>query len=668
MPFQTKKAYLIKQYLLFFLFIGFPTIVFTASSGYTAWVLWGAKSAQAPELPQDEWFRNIGKDVTIAMKLAVVSSGYLCLFFLYRLRAQIRFNRIVFQVLCILAMIQGLLCLNYVTRFNWFFNSGLVSKGLVTAGFILIICYLFSFYRRIRLAPTPIALNQIFFLNVSELSHYQFLDLTQYFLRILQSNRKAVVTFIFSYFFVVIVYGSKLFFTSYATDDYNRFFFFPGWWDQASWNGRWAASLLHRLFFSGAGHILPYFNTLLSLFSIVLSAWFTIKIWEVKRRELQFAVICLISISPYFAGLLYFNTSVSVYPGILLSVFAVYISLKNVKLILISLLLSSFAIGVYQTALQIQLIIIIIWFLINLGINFNRKTLIIFLTLTAMILLSYLIYRLTNEAIVVSQNQSYSGRYEVAKNQNAAGMLKNALTILRTRFIIYLDYFTNSFTILQYLIVIIAGFIILTRGVVPFILFILLLIPLRLVLNLPQILLGYPGPTRAFLHVGWAIAGFYTLIYKANNYLLRFFSNILCVLIVLLSSIYISRFYDAANRQTQNDIIRINQIVNRIRLSPDYESEDTAIPFMIVGTKSYAVTGWSFNQQALNTDWSKYDAFRHFTDFNFRLANEEEQLTILQRLNGAHDLAEYPSKGSIRFIDGAVILILDETKVSDRSR
>ena len=153
---QATELPLIKQYLLFFLFIGLPAIVFIVSTGYAVCVLWIAKSAQATELPQDEWFRNVGKDVTTAMKLAVVSSGYLCLFLLYRLRAQIRFNRIVFRVLCILAMIQGLLCLNYVTRFNWLFNSGLVSKGLVTAGFILIICYLLSFYRRIRLGDCRI--------------------------------------------------------------------------------------------------------------------------------------------------------------------------------------------------------------------------------------------------------------------------------------------------------------------------------------------------------------------------------------------------------------------------------------------------------------------------------------------------------------------------------
>ena len=110
---------------------------------------------------------------------------------------------------------------------------------------------------------------------------------------------------------------------------------------------------------------------------------------------------------------------------------------------------------------------------------------------------------------------------------------------------------------------------------------------------------------------------------------------------------------------------RSSQIVNRIRLMPEYRKEP--MPFLIVGEKNFPVTGWQWSQDAFNTSWSKYSIFTHFTDFTFRLLDAQEDEQIRNKLAARPGLANYPDKGSIQFVDGTAVLILDKSQISEEN-
>ena len=380
---------------------------------------------------------------------------------------------------------------------------------------------------------------------------------------------------------------------------------------------------------------------------------------------MQFGIICLTIITPYYAHNLSFNTNVAVPLGILFAVFSVFLLVRNILFTPISVLFSAFAIGIYQSTFQISIVILIIWFLQQIGAQKPYKSFLPrFFLMGIAICLSYLLSHIIADAILTWSGRAPVSLYALSKEPKLIDIVQNAIYLLRSKPLPnpYLVYFYPQFRVLLYsLFGLVTIFILSQFRPLNLILFILAIIAIKIVIELPLLLNIRPG-TRAYIHVGWVIAGFFALLQQPRQRIFVVLSRVICVLIFLFSALYISQFYDAARRQTESDIQRIHQIVNRIRLMPEYQSEP--IPFVIVGEKSFPVTGSKFDQQqALNTEWSKYNAFRHFTDFDFRQLSEQEQKQVLSKLFTRQSLANYPNKGSIQFVDGTAVLILDISKL-----
>jgi len=131
-------------------------------------------------------------------------------------------------------------------------------------------------------------------------------------------------------------------------------------------------------------------------------------------------------------------------------------------------------------------------------------------------------------------------------------------------------------------------------------------------------------------------------------------------------------------KQTRSDIIRTNQIVNRIFTSQGLKQENNeTLNFLILGEKKFHMISKYLNKQnkldeasrgplyfelqAFNLSWSKYEIFKHFTDFDFNQVTIDQKNKIIKQLSSKIELInEYPGLGSIQQIDNTVILVLDK--------
>ena len=653
-------------------FVVLPLLVFAASSAYSVLALWRAKSLQAlaaPEIQKLPFGMWVGNDITWAMKFAILSAGYFSLLLAYAARKQLWQNKVKLGILILLGAAQALLCLDYIAKLQWFADDGVTAKGLVIIGFTAINAFLLALLRgyiKERVAvfltvPIISALPSAFASRISKTCSFLFWD---YPSQLWQKHRQTLLFLGGSFLFVLLIYGSKIFFTSYVTDDYGSIFSARS--NQMTGVGRWSADILNNSIFWGPRRVLPYFNMLWGLFVLVLSAYLTARIWDAKSRKIQFGIICLASITPYIAHNLSFNINVSVPLGLLAAVLSFYLLVKNICLAPVSILLAAFAVGIYQSTIQILLVIWILWFFQQLATQKLYKSFLLhFFLIGIVICLSYLLSNAINDAILSWQKRPSVSLYALTKEPSFIDILQNAIQLLQRKPLpnLYLAYFYPKLQGLLYFLFGLTAIYMARFGLLKFILFILGAIVLQVVVELP--LLFNIGPsTRAYMHMGWLIAGFFALLQQSKRCVFALFSRFICILIFLFSALYVSQFYDSTMRQTENDIRQANQIVNRIRLMPEYHSEEEAIPFIIFGTKRFAVAGQKLFQQALNTDWSKYPVFQYFTDFNYRHLNAQEEEQIRNKLAARENLANYPGKGSILFIDGMAVLILDKSKLT----
>ena len=666
---REKQTY--RTNLLVSTFVVLPLLVFAASSAYSVLALWRAKSLQAlaaPEIQRLPFGMWVGNDITWAMKLAILSAGYFSLLLAYTARKQLWQNKAKLGILALLGAVQTLLCLDYIAKLQWFADDGVTAKGLVIIGFTAINAFLLIMMRGYIKERMVLFLTMpILSASVSRISESCSFLFWGYPSLLWQRHRQTLMFLGGSFLFVLLMYGGKVFFISYLTDDYIRFFLPKGTDMLISAHGRWAAQLLNNHIFFGPLHILPYFNTLWYLFVLLLSAYLTARIWKIENRKIQFGIICLTSITPYIAHNLSFNTNVTVPLGIFLAVFSVYLLVKNIYLAPISILITAFSTGIYQPVIQISLLILIIW----LFQRFSKETsfkdfLTRFFLMGIVIFLGYLLSNAISDAMIIWKKlpSALGSNYSNARAMNLMDILQNAIQLLQNKPLpnLYLAYYSLQLKVLLYFLFGLVTIYISQFGPLKFILFILMVFPIQIILDLP-LLFGVGPATRAYIHIGWLIAGLFTLLQQSKWHIFTVFSRLVCILIFLFSSIYISQFYDSISRQTENDIRQANQIVNRIRLMPEYQKEP--MPFLIVGEKKFSVTGQTIPfQVALNTSWSKYSIFRHFTDFSFRNLNAQEEEQIRNKLATRQDLANYPDKGSILFIDGTALLILDNSQIS----
>ena len=119
-----------------------PLLIFTASSGYAVIALWRAKSLQALTQAGSPFMVWVGNDITWAMKLSILSAGYFSVLLAYFIRKTLWQEKTKLGVLALFALVQSLLCLDYIAKLQWFADDGVTAKGLVIIGFSLINTFL----------------------------------------------------------------------------------------------------------------------------------------------------------------------------------------------------------------------------------------------------------------------------------------------------------------------------------------------------------------------------------------------------------------------------------------------------------------------------------------------------------------------------------------------
>ena len=187
------------------------------------------------------------------------------------------------------------------------------------------------------------------------------MHLVQLLSEVYANNKKNINLFFVCLILALVAYGPKLFFQSYASDDYANYMIEPSWYYFNSWLGRWAGSLLNHFFFSANQHVLPYFNSVLAISLLVATGIVVSLTWEIKQRVPIALISLLIALSPYWANNLWFNVNTGVSIGLLVSAIAIWMLCnKNTwPYYLLATLLLAIGAGIYQPIVEAVGIIVI---------------------------------------------------------------------------------------------------------------------------------------------------------------------------------------------------------------------------------------------------------------------------------------------------------------------
>lgn len=493
----------------------------------------------------------------------------------------------------------------------------------------------------------------------------------------LVNNKKDLQLFIILYLVNILIYGQKLFFTSLSPDDY--IFFISDLGESASWLGRWAETLFNQhIFTSQLVHVLPYLNGLLGIFLITLSGYITGKIFGQNKMYELTIITLLISATPYFAHFLYFNSILSAWIGILLSVIGLFFLYKKAfRKKIFGFIFIVLAIGTYQAVLQVLIAIIMIKTIIVI-LSAENKSAVFKVVYGSSILImvlvaAYVMSNYINHLYLDYHHLKVSGNF--AKAHQIAGFstyIERLMQIYshqlgfryfsKTLHTIYSSLVLLSFLAIIYSLIISKQD--MRTKTVSFLLISALFAAIPLITNLPMITGAYL-PLRSQFAAGWFTAGAFMLITFSFKGILRSIGHMLIYVLIASNIYYINVFYYAAQRQTQSDIINANQIVNRIRLDSHYTKEP--LKFKIEGTKLLSVKGWDTDLQAFGTEWSHYWIFKYFTNLQFSDMNESEYQNIQTTLIGnGVPIESYPGKNSIFVKGNKAVLFLDTATINQR--
>jgi glucosyltransferase GtrII-like protein len=485
----------------------------------------------------------------------------------------------------------------------------------------------------------------------------------------IQKNLADIKLFSLLFAVILLIYGQKIFFYTLSTDDYSRYY--SGGEEQASWLGRWMGGVINEHVFTGALHVLPYLNGLIGIFCFTLAGFLTAKFLKRQNTYDVCVATLLITITPFVAHNFYFNTNVSTWITTLVGVAGILMAYKaNNTIKFFGFIFLIISIGTYQTIVQVTTAIIIFKAILEISETQNETEIWKRVQKTALYI-ALIFFAFITSSFINYLYMEYNGIPSVSHRYQAAvtvidpyGYLGRVIDMFRLGF--DLLYFKNSLHALYVLLALpsIIGLTIalfrsgryLRINIISFIVISLLYLSIPLIINLPKITGNYI-PLRAHYTMGWFLAGLFVIQMSLFSGIFRTIISAIAISIVVVSAFYINVFFDAGARQTSADILRANQIVERIRNHKAYTTEP--IKFRIVGVKAFPVTGWKSDQQGLNTEWSKYALFKSFTDLQFSIMTDEEyKIDEELFVREGENFNTYPAKDSVIVYDNLAILYL----------
>jgi hypothetical protein len=495
-------------------------------------------------------------------------------------------------------------------------------------------------------------------------------------------NKKVIKLYVTCLLVALLAYGPKLFYQSYASDDYANYMAEPNWYELNTWLGRWASSLLNYFFFSGTQHVLPYFNSLLSICLLVATGLIISITWNVKGKFPMALITLLVSLSPYWTNNLWFNVNTGVAIGFFLSSVAILILIKydTWKYYLLGLLLLIIGAGVYQPIVETAVIIIIGSLYVKLAEVNDFKDLkkAIFQVgwLLAALVIANVISAGVNKLtlLLVNETVKEGSRYSEALNlpiRDILYLLKKLILSAPDWFGVQLPFLSSKVNTLNFLLVAIGSLGFITDSYKSKHLFfwkiLILLVGTGGIIVITHIpfLLGMVVSPRAFFANAIVIALYFLLAYKSIQPLISSSIVILAVLSLFLSSLYTSLFYDNAFRQTQSDLANARSILTQIYVHEDYLLLEEAPNFIIVGkdNKDYFQVSGGQLPSAFGFRWSKYSVFKHFTNFKFKQLQVEEERELIGQLPST--LQTYPHPDAISISNNTIILVLDKKALKE---
>ena len=489
-------------------------------------------------------------------------------------------------------------------------------------------------------------------------------------------NQDHIKTFLTIFIINIFIFGQKIFFLSFSADDYGRFY--SGGGELASWLGRWAAGWLNQNVFTGALHILPYLYQLVGVFSFTLAGYLTALLLN-RSKKYEIAMVTLLtSATPMVAYNLYYNTNITAWLATLAGVVGFYLFRRfETWMKWVGLLLVICSIGCYQTITQVLLAISMLQFSLGVIQSKNRNELkfhcMDFIYGVGFVTLGFACSMLINHLYIQFNHLEVAERLKTASETTEFSIYYSRLSKMfhnNFGFMFFRDQIVFLYRSMALMGLIGAIFCILVsqqkrdHKLLSSLIILLLFLSTPLVINLPN-LTGHIIPLRAHYTIGWFMAGFFTIQSIAFRKIFRNLTFITTLAIISTSVLYINLFYDAGTRQTQDDLIRVNQIISRIRMHPNYVKEP--VKFKIIGQKGFAVLGWNSDQQALYLEWPRYNIFKNFTDLKFEKMDDDTYTSIETELvSKGGQIESYPGKDSIYVKNGNVVLFLDNQSINDR--
>lgn len=473
----------------------------------------------------------------------------------------------------------------------------------------------------------------------------------------------------------ILAYGSKIFFTSYSTDDYSRYMLHESWYALAGESGRWGQSSLNDFIFSDQYHILPYFNSILSLAVICLSFYIYLNSFGFIGTKLKSICILLLTISPFIGHNLAFNTNVPVSFSILSSAIAFrFIVSEQFRLAMMGSMITIISVSIYQASLQLTVLFLIS----NLVVKSSKmedlretfQLLRISFSYAFYCIIGYTLYYISTEIILYATDIDSSSRYEMTKSID----LEHALfTLLRIdnlpplSFIIEYKYASK----IQNLLIILTGILCLStlfnRGKLLISLFKLLTFAVlafvaSVTLNLQEyFFMG--SPLRAYYALDVVFVTLFIISFTSNK-LTRNIGTILCVLLILARTLYISVFFDGLNRQANMDMNIANDIVSQIQFHESLTGKKIE-KLLILGKQRFTPEGFDWHQQAFNADWSKYKIIDIFSYRDFEYITSDEKIKpYIENIKLSQATYEnYPSGLGFVYINDTAVIIMDKSLI-----
>jgi hypothetical protein len=421
-------------------------------------------------------------------------------------------------------------------------------------------------------------------------------------------------------------------------------------------------------------------STLYALVLYTVSGVLTAKIWRAEKKYQIVLITLLTTITPYLTHNLYSNTNNWTVPtSTLFAVIALYSIQKSYKLFVPAVILFTCAIGGYQTVIPCGFFIVM-GYVINLLLSADIKSYSPYIKksilMIIMIAFSYFISNIVVKIYCIVNNLEIISRYATATE------IVSLKVYIRRIIDIYiyhikepfnkLIYFKHEIAVITALLFLVAGiacvYIILSHTRArnrtkqgKLIACISIALIAVLVLHLPKMFGITLIPIRAFFQVGLMLAFAFLITSKVPG-AVRSSGIVITIFCLIFSALYANVFYYGAFRQTQADIGRMHEVAARIRSNPNYANIKEPFGFLIVGERGFPVVGYRWWQQALYTPYSKYEAFKKFTDLDFYRVNHDTERKIIANLIGK-EYKSYPAYNSIVFYENKIILILDSNKI-----